>query len=119
MNDRAYTVARELRDAGMAQAAERAPTWSARAYDAIVRVARRQPEVHIDDMLAERLPPPNHPNAWGAVWARAIKDRIIERTLETRPCRTDPAKHAHRYPVYRSRVCVTEGGAPRQEELPL
>lgn len=102
----AFSEAKARRDAGMAQAEAHAPGFSALAYAAIERVARRQGSVHVDDVIAEGLPPAPHPNVWGAVWARAIRAGLIARTTETRPCRRDPKKHAHRYPVYLSRVAL-------------
>ncbi len=101
-----------LRDRGMAianAAQERdAPGWSNRAYAAIVRVARAQPTVHIDDVrlvFAEKAP--GHPRAWGAVWTRAIKAGVIETTGTVRKT-TDRRKHCHPCPVYRSLVCGAE-----------
>lgn len=94
------------RDAGMAIASaaqERAaPGWSERAYQAICLVARFQPTVHIDDVrriFAEEAP--GHPRAWGQVWVRAVKVGVIEATGTVRKT-TDPRKHCHPCPVYRS-----------------
>ena len=104
----AWSEAQTLRDQGMALAADaqesEAPGFSALAYAAIEMVARRQTEVHVDDVLAECPIRPAHPNAYGSVWLRAIRNRIIERTGTVRPCRTDARKHSHNYPVYRSLV---------------
>jgi hypothetical protein len=101
-----FEHAKALRDEGMATAysaqKEKQPDWGAHAYAAIVTIARTQPTVHIDDVLATINQKPHHANAWGSVWMRAIKNRVIERTGMTRPCETDPKKHAHQYPVYRS-----------------
>lgn len=100
--------ARQRRDTGMALAAAAQdhdePRWTDIAYAAIERVARRQPHVHVDDVLAENVPPPAHYNAWGACWMRAIKRGIIQRSNQSRPCRTDSGKHAHQYPIYFSRI---------------
>jgi hypothetical protein len=46
---------------------------------------------------------PRHPNAWGAVWHRAIRDGVIRRSGEFRESR-DPRKHRHCYPVYVSQL---------------
>ena len=99
-----FQYAQQQRDRGMniavsAQDAE-VPRWSDIAYAAIERVARRQIHVHIDNVLAENVPRPAHANAWGAVWMRAIRNGIIQRSNETRPCKADSGKHAHRYCVY-------------------
>ena len=96
-----------LRDTGMTianEAQERdAPGWSDRAYRAIVMVARYRPEVHVDDVLAIFREQPAHPNAWGAVWQRAVRERVISRTGRLRETQ-DRRKHRHQYPVYRSEI---------------
>jgi hypothetical protein len=99
---------RLLRDRGMAIAniaQERdAPGWSGRALLAIFRVAYAQPTVHIDDVrLLFIEAAPTHPRAWGAVWACAIKVGVIEPTGTVRKT-TDPRKHCHPCPVYRSLI---------------
>lgn len=97
--------ARERRDVGMSRAVvAQGPKWADIAYQAIERVARRQIHVHVDDVLQEGVPQPAHFNSWGAVWMRAIRNEIIQRTNQTRPCTVDPNKNAHRYPVYFSRI---------------
>lgn len=99
-------AALRARDIGMVEAefAETLvnPDFSEIAYAAICRAARSQCEVHVDDVLAICKVKPSHPNAWGAVWMRAIKDGVIERTGRVRPCLSDAGKHKHQYPVYRS-----------------
>lgn len=100
----AYSEAKARRDDGMERASSHAQQFSWRAYSAIEALAHNQPSVHIDDVLRQGVAPPPHPNAWGAVWLRAIKLGLIERTNETAPCTLDAKKHAHRYPVYRSKV---------------
>jgi hypothetical protein len=96
-----------LRDTGMAiarEAQERdAPGWTERAYAVIYSVARRQPEVHVDDVLAIFREQPAHPNAWGSVWQRAVRDGVISRTGRLRETQ-DRRKHRHQYPVYRSEI---------------
>jgi hypothetical protein len=102
-----FDRASSLRDAGMDLARfaqdDKSPGWSDEAYAAIVSIARRQPTVHVDDVLRAFSARPVHPNAWGAVWMRAIRDRVIERTGTVRPS-SDVGKHKHQYPVYRSLV---------------
>jgi hypothetical protein len=96
-----------LRDTGMDLASEAqeevSPGWSERAYQAIVTVARFRPEVHVDDVLRIFTEQPAHPNAWGAVWSRAIRDRVISRTGRVRETQ-DRRKHRHQYPVYQSEI---------------
>jgi hypothetical protein len=98
---------RQLRDSGMAEAVaaqdREEAGWSQRAYEVIIALARRQETLHVDDVLAHFPHPPAHPNAWGAVWSKAIRAGIIERTDRVRPS-VDPKKHAHLYPVYSSRI---------------
>lgn len=80
------------------------PRFADAAYAAIERIARRQSTVHVDDVLKECSIKPSHPNAWGAVWMKAIRKGLIQRSDRVRPCATDPKKHAHQYPVYESLV---------------
>lgn len=101
-----FDWATNARDVGMVEA-EFAETltgsnFSEVAYAAICHVARRQCEVHVDDVLRYLKVRPSHPNAFGAPWLRAIKDGVIIRTGTIRPCVSDPGKHKHNYPVYRS-----------------
>lgn len=99
-------LAESLRDRGMSLAADaqefKTPGFAEAAYAAICSVARRQETVHVDDVLRICHLKPEHPNAWGAVWLRAIRDGVIQRTGTVKPCMSDAAKHKHNYPVYRS-----------------
>lgn len=107
-DDYAAREALRRRDVGMIEAefAETLvnPDFAEVAYAAICHVARRQNEVHVDDVLRFCKVRPSHPNAWGAVWMRAIRDGTIMRTGAVRPCMSDPLKHKHNYPVYASGV---------------
>jgi len=100
-------AARHRRDTGMARAAaaqERAtPCFADGAASAIYWLARCQPTVHIDDLLAACSLRPAHFNAWGAVWKHAIRQGWIERSGEYRPSR-DPKKNSHNYCVYTSKI---------------
>lgn len=78
------------------------PDFAEVAYAAICHVARRQVEIHVDDILRFCKVKPSHYNAWGSVWMRAIKDGVIMKTGMVRPCMSDPLKHRHSSPVYRS-----------------
>ena len=108
-----------LRDLGMAKAASAQdsaqPKWADLAFDAIKRLALRQAEIHVDDVLRVFPLSPARPNAWGSVWQRAIRSGIIARTGRTRPT-TDPRKHAHHYPIYSS--LITAAGASTTAPLP-
>lgn len=96
------------RDAGMVEAefaeALTGSNFAEVAYAAICHVARRQCEVHVDDVLRYLKIRPSHPNAFGAVWLRAIRDGTLLRTGRVRPCLSDPNKRLHNYPVYSSGV---------------
>lgn len=93
---------RALRDKGMTRAAETDVAWSELAYLALVDVARVKSELHTDDLASFFLTPPS-PNAWGAIWMRAIRNRVIEKTGRYRPS-IQKIKHAHEYPIYRSLI---------------
>lgn len=99
-------LALALRDRGMSLAEDAqnaiSPQWSDRAYEAIVRLAKAQATVHVDDILTTFAERPSHPNAWGPVWKKAIKAKVIEHSGQVRRCTVDVAKHAHNSPVYRS-----------------
>ena len=100
-----FAEAKRQRDAGMELAAAHADDFCELAYACLIRVARRQIHVHVDDLLLEldgRRP--SSPNAMGSVWVRAIRAGIIQRSNQVRPCKTDPKKHAHQCPVYFSRI---------------
>ena len=98
-------LADHLRDVGMSLAARAEdftqPDFATAAYVAIRAVALRQELLYVDDIRRQCLLEPSHFNAWGPVWMRAIRDGLIERTGQYRKS-TDPKKHAHQYPVYRS-----------------
>jgi hypothetical protein len=87
----------------MSAKAAAAPGWAERAYQAIVAVARFRPTVHVDDVLLIFTEEPRHPNAWGLVWIRALRNHVISRTETMRETR-DRRKHRHRYPVYASQL---------------
>lgn len=92
------------RDRGMALAAHaEGPDFATAAYMAIRAVALRQITVHVDDVRRQCLLQPAHPNAFGAVWMRAIREGLIAPTGQRRKS-TDPKKHAHQYPVYASLI---------------
>jgi hypothetical protein len=55
-------------------------------------------------LRASIIPGSGLPNAYGAVWQRAIRSGLLAKTGRTRPSR-QPGKNAHEYPVYRSLVC--------------
>jgi hypothetical protein len=103
-----FDYAANLRDVGVVEAefaeALTGSDFAETAYAAICHVARRQCEVHVDDVLRFCAIKPSHPNAWGAVWLRAIKDgTIIKSDADVyRPCLSDPGKHKHQYRCYAS-----------------
>lgn len=100
-------MAQQLRDRGMslAELAQDAasPCWSERAYEALVAVARMSPVVHVDQVLAAFDDKPVSHNAWGSVWMRAIKAKVIVHSGRVMPSR-DVAKHRHNSPIYTSLI---------------
>lgn len=100
-------LAAQLRDRGASLAEHHAdmvsPLWSERAYKALLRVARRQEKLFADDVRAELNEAPASPNAFGAVWLKAIRDGVVTRTHETIHSR-EPRRHKHRYFLYRSNL---------------
>jgi hypothetical protein len=100
-----FAQARKRRDAGMALAADaEREEWKDRAYAALVSVARRSRLVHVDDLLSEFTEEPEHPNAWGSVWMRAVRSGVLRHSGCVRPCKCHPRKNAHQYPIYQSLV---------------
>lgn len=83
---------------------EKAPEWAELAYRTIVAIAQRQATVHIDDVLRADIPQPEHPNAGGSVWQRAIREGVIVHSGRVRPCTADARKNKHQYPIYTSRI---------------
>ncbi len=106
---------RAARDAGMSQALHASGviglTWAEYAYRQLETVARRQATVHTDDVAPlMAVWPAAHPNAWGAVWLRAARAGLIAKSGQYRPT-TQPGKHYHASPVWRSLVYRQEGSA--------
>lgn len=96
------------RDRGMALAADAqdraVPGFTELAYAHIFNLACEHEEVHIDLFLTTFKIKPDHPNAFGAPWQKAKRDRVIEHSGRVLPCTVDPTKHAHQYPLYRSLI---------------
>ncbi len=99
-------LAEDLKQRGMflAQVAQEfvSPLWHERAYAALVTLARMSPTIHIDEYLSAFPEKPSHPNAFGAVWQRAIREHVIVHSGRVKPCTVDPTKHKHQSPVYLS-----------------
>ncbi len=95
------------RDRGMALASgaqeREAPGWAERAYAHLEALSLTREFVYTDDLLAVFPERPAHPNAYGAVWQRAIRNGLLSRTGMMRESR-DPKKHRHNYPLYRSEI---------------
>jgi len=108
---------RVARDIGMVEA-EFAEVLSGSTYldaleAAIKHVARRQCEVHIDDVLPLLRVKATHPNSAGSVWRRLVNDGTLVKSDSDRfrPCSVDPGKHRHDYRVYRSGLFFGRGAA--------
>jgi hypothetical protein len=101
-------LAEDLKQRGMflATAAQEfvSPLWSERAFNAIVRLARVNATVHVDDVLRFFHEKPSHPNAWGAVYSRAIREHVIQHSGRVKACTSDPTKHKHLSPIYTSLI---------------
>lgn len=108
MTQLSFNLSQRRRERGMGLAADaedrEQPDFGEVAFATIRAIAQRKQTVHVDDVLEECPLAPHHPNAWGAVWMRAIRQKIIVHSGTVRPCRTDTKKNAHQYPVYRSMI---------------
>ncbi len=101
----------ELRDEGMALSAEAEdrnnPGWDERALDAIRFVAEDNEYFTSDDVREHFSEEPHHPNAWGAVWKKAVRLRWIEEaTDKPRVKSRRPLAHASKIPVYKSHLWI-------------
>lgn len=100
-------MAEELRERGMSLAANAqdliSPLWSDRCYAALLKLARTHSTIHVDQLLAAFPEKPSHPNAFGAIWMRAIREHNIIHSGRVKPS-ADPTKHRHQYPVYLSLI---------------
>ena len=95
---------RQLKLAGMDRASQGSdPVWREYAYVTLLEVAAQQKTVHVDDLHAVIEWHPANPNAWGAVWQKAIRRGVLAKTGLYRPTRL-PGKHAHEYPCYTSLI---------------
>ncbi len=100
-----HAQARLERDSGMASAAAaQGALFAETAYALLVALARRQEYVHIDDMLRNCDLRPEHFNAWGSVWMKAVRNKVIEHSGRVKPCMVHVRKHKHNYPIYRSLI---------------
>lgn len=110
---------RELRDQGMdLAAAAEGTTWAVIAYATLERLVRGElptqvaGELHADDLEAHLEWEPRSRNALGPVWARAIREGLIEWTGRMRHSERRDA-HARLCKVYR---VGTQVGRQRQEQ---
>lgn len=81
-----------------------APDYCDALFEAICAIARKQPTVHIDDVLRIFHRKPHHPNANGGPWLRARRERIVRPSGRFARCTVDPNKNAHVYPVLESLI---------------
>lgn len=99
-----YGEACRLKAEGMARATAHAPNFSEVAYAALVRIAKRQRVLFADDLIAELNGlKPNHPNAIGPCWQRAVHEGVIQRTNQVKPSHV-ASKRARLCPVYLSLI---------------
>jgi hypothetical protein len=101
--DPAYAVAD--RDAALEQVAtvaEAAASFMTRGLTAIARLpAGEFTGEDVRDHLTKLNIVPHHPNAWGALVAKAVRDKLLTPTGERRPMK-GPRSHARRTDVYRT-----------------
>jgi hypothetical protein len=57
----------------------------------------------VRELLTKAGVVPHHPNAWGALVSKAVRDKLLTPTGERRPMR-GPRSHARRTDVYRTRL---------------
>lgn len=92
-----------LRDDALRAVSDNAQPWMDSALALLPQMAREidwvtGEEIHL--WIEDRIGPPHHYNAWGALINTAIRRRILEGTGSYRKCKS-PVRHAHRTPVYR------------------
>lgn len=93
----------DKKQAGMDRAADgEGPEWREYAFAALRQLAERKERLFVDDLYEVCDWLPKSPNAWGKVWQRALKDKVIVEANVPRRKSQLPGKHAHKYPVYES-----------------
>jgi hypothetical protein len=101
--DPAYATAD--RDAALEQVAvnaEVAASFMSRGLTAIARLpAGEFTGEDVRELLTKAGVVPHHPNAWGALIAKSVRDKLLTPTGERRPMRGARA-HARRTDVYRT-----------------
>lgn len=98
-----------LRDTGMrrveAAESERSPGWNEMALEEIHWWAIRQEYFTPDDVRIFIKAEPVKPQAWGAVWKKALSLKWIEPAPEKgRPKSFFPSQHSHRVDYYHSLI---------------
>jgi hypothetical protein len=77
--------------------------WKDAAYALLINLIRRQEEINSDDVRqaadAAGLDQPHHPNCWGALFGRAAKAGVIERSGFTKS--TISSCHARTISIWR------------------
>lgn len=106
-----FQTARTARDAGMQQAIQHAeelhPKWGDQAYDFLCEFAKRHASFISEDVsdatkLDPAFPQPPTDRAWGSIYRRAAKDRLIVQDGLGRSRR----RHASICPRWRSCIAV-------------
>lgn len=109
-----FETARAQRDAGMSQAVQHAedvcPKWGDRAYEFLCDFAKRHTSFISEDVsdatkLDPSFPQPPTDRAWGSIYRRAAKDRLIVQEGLGRSRR----RHASICPRWRS--CIATNAA--------
>lgn len=97
------------RDQGMARVksaeAQRNPGWSRRALRAIENLAFDIEYFTTDDLKLRFAERPKSPKAWGPVWGKAKRLKLVELAINReKPKSAIPSQNAHRLDVYHSLI---------------
>ncbi len=93
------------RDAALEQVAENAEVAASFMSRGLAAIAQLPAGDWTGEDVRDRLTAagivPHHPNAWGALVSKAVRDKLLTPTGERRPMR-GPRSHARRTDVYRA-----------------
>lgn len=107
---------RQLANEGAERATEHAekvdPGWKKEAYEIIHSVAMEREHLHADHVWQRAaewgLPAPPDNRAWGSIWSKAIRAKIIEKTGRYTTTKRSVA-HRMDIPIYRSLIFAGKG----------
>lgn len=107
MND--IDIGDALKDHGMLLASEAEDRerawWRHHALERLRDLAELSEFLDSDDLRDWGVEEPKHPNAWGSVWQKAVKEGWIEEAVgQQRRKSQRPTAHASKMTVYRSLI---------------